>query len=47
MSGAASPSRSSTPFPETPLVIGPISVAWLRLFVFFAALAADRRRPTS
>ena len=29
----------STPFPETPLVIGPFSVAWLRLFVFFAALA--------
>ncbi len=28
-----------TPFPETPLVIGPFSVAWLRLFVFFAALA--------
>jgi branched-chain amino acid transport system permease protein len=29
----------ATPFPETPLVIGPFSVAWLRLFVFFAALA--------
>jgi branched-chain amino acid transport system permease protein len=29
----------STPFPETPLVIGPFSVSWLRLFVFFAALA--------
>jgi branched-chain amino acid transport system permease protein len=28
----------STPFPETPLVIGPFSVSWLRLFVFFAAL---------
>ena len=28
-----------TPFPETPLVIGPLSVSWLRLFVFFAALA--------
>jgi branched-chain amino acid transport system permease protein len=29
----------STPFPETPLVMGPFSVSWLRLFVFFAALA--------
>jgi branched-chain amino acid transport system permease protein len=29
----------STPFPETPLVIGAFSVSWLRLFVFFAALA--------
>src|SRR6202035_756932 len=28
----------STPFPETPLVVGPFSVSWLRLFVFFAAL---------
>ncbi len=29
----------TTPFPELPLVIGPFTVAWLRLFVFFAALA--------
>jgi len=29
----------ATPFPETPLVVGPFSVSWLRLFVFFAALA--------
>ncbi|WP_375788075.1 branched-chain amino acid ABC transporter permease [Bradyrhizobium sp. Pha-3] len=29
----------STPFPELPLVIGSISVSWLRLFVFCAALA--------
>lgn len=29
----------TTPFPETPLVVGPFSVSWLRLFVFFAALA--------
>jgi branched-chain amino acid transport system permease protein len=28
-----------TLFPETPLVIGQLSVSWLRLFVFFAALA--------
>jgi branched-chain amino acid transport system permease protein len=28
----------NTPFPETPLVVGPFSVSWLRLFVFFAAL---------
>jgi len=27
-----------TPFPELPLVIGPFSVSWLRLFVFAAAL---------
>ena len=27
-----------TPFPETPLVIGPISVAWLRLFALGIAL---------
>src|SRR5712675_2076674 len=27
-----------TPFPETPLVIGPISVAWLRLFALATAL---------
>jgi branched-chain amino acid transport system permease protein len=26
-----------TPFPETPLVIGPISVSWLRLFVLLVA----------
>jgi branched-chain amino acid transport system permease protein len=26
-----------TPFPEQPLVIGPVSVAWLRVFVFVAA----------
>ena len=35
-----------TPFPKTPLVIGPVSVSWLRVFVLVAALAADRRRPT-
>lgn len=29
----------STPFPQTPLVIGPVSVSWLSLFVLFAALA--------
>jgi branched-chain amino acid transport system permease protein len=29
----------STPFPELPLVVGPFSISWLRLFVFFAALA--------
>lgn len=27
----------NTPFPEEPLVIGPISVSWLRVFVFAAA----------
>jgi branched-chain amino acid transport system permease protein len=27
-----------TPFPETPLVMGPISVAWLRLFALATAL---------
>jgi branched-chain amino acid transport system permease protein len=27
-----------TPFPETPLVVGPISVAWLRLFALGIAL---------
>jgi len=27
-----------TPFPETPLVIGPVSVSWLRLFVLGVAL---------
>jgi len=29
----------STPFGESTLVIGPVSVAWLRVFVFCAALA--------
>jgi branched-chain amino acid transport system permease protein len=29
----------ATPFPETPLVVGPFSASSLRLFVFFAALA--------
>jgi branched-chain amino acid transport system permease protein len=28
----------STPFPELPLVIGPLSVSWLRLFVLGASL---------
>jgi branched-chain amino acid transport system permease protein len=28
----------ATPFPDLPLVIGPFSVSWLRLFVLFAAL---------
>src|SRR6185295_7586027 len=28
-----------TPFPETPLVIGPVSVSWLRVFVLVVALA--------
>ncbi|MGE4373812.1 MAG: branched-chain amino acid ABC transporter permease [Xanthobacter sp.] len=28
-----------TPFPMEPLVIGPVSLSWVRLFVFFAALA--------
>jgi branched-chain amino acid transport system permease protein len=28
-----------TPFGESTLVVGPVSVAWLRVFVFFAALA--------
>jgi branched-chain amino acid transport system permease protein len=27
-----------TPFPETPLVLGPISVSWLRIFVLVVAL---------
>ena len=27
-----------SPFPESPLVIGPVSLSWLRLFVFGAAL---------
>src|SRR5262249_60873052 len=27
-----------TPFPEAPLVIGPVSIAWLRVFVLAAAL---------
>jgi branched-chain amino acid transport system permease protein len=27
-----------TPFPETPLVIGPISISWLRVFVLAVAL---------
>jgi branched-chain amino acid transport system permease protein len=29
----------ATPFPQLPLVIGPFSVSWLRVFVLFAALA--------
>jgi len=29
----------SNPFPETPLVIGPVSVAWNRVFVFCVALS--------
>lgn len=29
----------STPFPQLPLVIGPFSVSWMRVFVLFAALA--------
>src|SRR6185295_19834575 len=28
-----------TPFPEAPLVIGPVSVSWLRIFVLAAAFA--------
>ncbi len=28
-----------TPFPEAPLVIGPVSVSWLRVFVLLAATA--------
>jgi branched-chain amino acid transport system permease protein len=28
-----------TPFPASPLVLGPVSVSWTRLFVFVAALA--------
>jgi len=27
-----------TPFPETPLVIGPVSISWVRVFVLAAAL---------
>jgi len=27
-----------TPFPEAPLVVGPVSISWLRLFVLAAAL---------
>jgi branched-chain amino acid transport system permease protein len=27
-----------TPFPDTPLVIGPVSISWLRVFVLAAAL---------
>jgi branched-chain amino acid transport system permease protein len=30
---------ASTPFGESTLVVGPVSVTWLRVFVFFAALA--------
>ena len=26
------------PFPEAPLVVGPVSISWIRIFVFFAAL---------
>jgi branched-chain amino acid transport system permease protein len=29
----------NNPFPVAPLVIGPVSVAWTRVFVFFVALA--------
>jgi branched-chain amino acid transport system permease protein len=29
----------NSPFPSVPLVIGPVSVAWGRVFVFFVALA--------
>jgi branched-chain amino acid transport system permease protein len=29
----------NTPFPQAPLVIGSVSVSWLSVFVFFAALA--------
>src|SRR5258708_4269486 len=28
----------STPFPAAPLVVGPVSVAWNRVFVFFTAI---------
>jgi branched-chain amino acid transport system permease protein len=28
----------STPFPEEPLAIGPVSVSWSRVFIFFAAI---------
>jgi branched-chain amino acid transport system permease protein len=28
-----------TPFPETPLAVGPVSVSWLRVFAFGVALA--------
>src|SRR5262245_54696430 len=27
-----------TPFPDAPLVIGPVSISWLRIFVLFVAL---------
>lgn len=27
-----------TPFPEAPLALGPVSISWLRIFVFVAAL---------
>jgi branched-chain amino acid transport system permease protein len=27
-----------TPFPEAPLALGPVSISWLRIFVFMAAL---------
>ncbi len=33
----------TTPFPEAPLVLGPVSVSWLRLFVLGGGGAADRR----
>ena len=36
---AASPSRSTRRFPSAPLVLGPVSVSWNRLFVFVVALA--------
>jgi branched-chain amino acid transport system permease protein len=28
----------ATPFPDAPLVIGPVSISWLRVFVLFVAL---------
>ena len=30
------------PFPEAPLQIGPVSISWLRIFVFAAARAHRR-----
>jgi branched-chain amino acid transport system permease protein len=33
----------NTPFPSSPLVVGPVSVSWNRLFVFVVALALINR----
>ena len=45
--GAASRKSINNPFPEAPLVLGPVFGSWNRLFVFFVALRADRRHLSS